>query len=87
MVGSGTVLGMAFIHLTDTHETTVLREVFGPDVANVCFWDAEEGGGKFNQVVGYAADGRELATITPDQPHALARLTELASDRGETVKF
>ncbi|MET0711073.1 MAG: hypothetical protein ABWZ30_01015 [Jiangellaceae bacterium] len=75
-----------FLYRADAFESKCLREVFGDDVTQVTFWDAEEGGGKFVQAEGYAADDTPVKKVTPGQP-GWDTLEEVISERGETVKY
>ena len=70
----------------DKYEAEFLREVFGDTVDSVTFWDTEEGGGSFALIEGYDRDGKQVGRLRPGDDN-FDEVQELASDRGETVKF
>ena len=78
---------MANIHTADSDEASFLREMFGSTVTDVCFWDADAGRGRFEQVVGHDQGGAQLGVVTRSNRKAMAQLRQMAADRAETVKF
>jgi hypothetical protein len=78
---------MAITRNADQVEATTLRRAFARQIAEVCFWDREHGGG-FAAVAAFDAQGRPVGLIEldGDHPHVEA-LAAIPENRGETVKF
>lgn len=83
-----------FVHYAESWEADLLREVFGPQVRDVTFYDAEEGDGRFVFAIGHDERGKEIGDIGPDDPawsgpvaDTGLGLNEIPGTRGETVKF
>lgn len=80
---------MAFAYTAEDHEVDILREIFGPDVRSVTFYDfdyPDEESGHWAMVYAYDSDDVLIAAID-NGDERMTKLDEIASDRDETVKF
>ncbi len=79
---------MAFIYDADDGEAALLRELFGPTVTEVVFYDydfPDEQEANWEQALATLADGSEISL---DPTHERWReIEDLCSERGQTVKF
>lgn len=75
---------MANMFTATEDEIADLRAAFGPKVASVVFWDAEEGG--FDLAVASDWDDAEIDRLKPGD-ELWEHVSQVIAGRGETVKF
>jgi hypothetical protein len=83
---------MAFGEYATEWETELLRDAFGPQVAEAMFYDADDSEDGFELVVARDAGGSEIGRLTPDDAawgHDINGIAigDIPDERGKTVKF
>lgn len=85
---------MASVYRAEDWEAEVLRRAFGPEVAEVVFYDAdfpEETGSTFELAIAFGSDGREIGQLSPRDAAWRGGddmgVGDLPGERGLSVKF
>jgi hypothetical protein len=85
-----------YCHLADDLEAEALRHAFGEEVTEAIFYDAEEGGGRYELVVAYRAGREEFDRLTSEDPRwhgsrvadgPQLSVGDIPAHRGHTTKF
>ena len=76
-----------FVFTAEVWESNALRAVFGVAADSVTFYDAEEGGGRFDSAIAYDASGAEIGRVDMNAADAPDVLAEITATRCQTVKF